>query len=256
MWHERCHSVASAASPSASLPCGPEPCGPEPCGSPSWRWSSGLRSCGLRSCGSPSWRWSSGLRSCGPEPCGSPSWRRSCGPEPFGSPSWRRSCGLRSCGPEPCGPPSSRWSSWPPSYAAGALFTAFFAVDLRAAVFLAGALRTALLAAAFFTAIATPSLGFNACLNAEPVANRTPFDAGIGTTAPVLGFRPTRGPRAVGVNAPKPITVTFRPDRTSVTIVPNNSSTTSSTIRRDDDVDALTVLTSCDLFKNHLLSDT
>ena len=121
---------------------------------------------------------------------------------------------------------------------AGAFFTAFLAVALRAAVFLAGALRTALLAAAFFTAIDTPSLGFNADLNVEPVANRTPFDAGIGTTAPVLGFRPTRGPRAAGLNVPKPITVTFRPDRTSVTIVSNKTSTTSSTVCRDEDVDS------------------
>jgi len=43
---------------------------------------------------------------------------------------------------------------------------------------LAGAFRTALLAA-FFTAIDTPSLGFNADLNAEPVANRTPFDLSL-----------------------------------------------------------------------------
>ncbi len=129
-------------------------------------------------------------------------------------------------------------------FRAGAFFTAFLAVALRADVFLAGALRTALLAAAFFTAIDTPSLGFNADLNAEPVANRTPFDAGIGTAAPVRGLRPTRGPRVVGLNAPNPITVTFRPDRTSATIVSNRESTTFSTARRDEDVDSLTALTS------------
>jgi hypothetical protein len=90
--------------------------------------------------------------------------------------------------------------------------TVRFAADFRAAVFLAGLLRVDLLAAAFFTAIDTPSLGFNADLNAEPVANRTAFDAGIGTTAPVRGFRPRRGPRALGMNDPNPTTVTFRPD--------------------------------------------
>ena len=127
---------------------------------------------------------------------------------------------------------------------AGAFFTAFLAVALRADVFLAGALRTALLAAAFFTAIDTPSLGFNADLNAEPVANRTPFDAGIGTTAPVRGLRPTRGPRAVGLNAPNPITVTFCPDRTSATIVSNRESTTFSTVRRGKYADSLTAFTS------------
>jgi hypothetical protein len=91
-------------------------------------------------------------------------------------------------------------------------FTVRFAADFRAAVFLAGLFRVDLLAAAFFTAIDTPSLGFNADLNAEPVANRTAFDAGIGTTAPVRGFRPRRGPRAFGMNDPNPTTVTFRPD--------------------------------------------
>ncbi|HXW39189.1 MAG TPA: hypothetical protein VEJ44_05795 [Acidimicrobiales bacterium] len=90
--------------------------------------------------------------------------------------------------------------------------TVRFAADFRAAVFLAGLFRVDLLAAAFFTAIDTPSLGFNADLNAEPVANRTAFDAGIGTTAPVRGFRPRRGPRALGMNDPNPTTVTFRPD--------------------------------------------
>src|SRR5450631_1560092 len=127
---------------------------------------------------------------------------------------------------------------------AATLLTAFLA-----AVFLAGLFRAeAFLAAAFFTAMDTPSLGVNADLNVEPVANRTPFDAGIGTTSPVRGFRPTRGPRAEGLNAPNPITVTFRPDRTSAMIVANNSSTTSSTIARDENVDALTALTSWDLF--------
>ena len=97
-------------------------------------------------------------------------------------------------------------------FAVARLLVVRFAADLRAAVFLAGLLRVDLLAAAFFTAIDTPSLGFNADLNAEPVANRTAFDAGIGTTAPVRGFRPTRGPRALGANDPNPTTVTFRPD--------------------------------------------
>jgi hypothetical protein len=129
-------------------------------------------------------------------------------------------------------------------FLAGAFFTALLAVDLRAAVRLAGLLRAGLLAAAFLTAMDVSSLGFNADLNAEPVANRTPFDAGIGTTAPVLGFRPTRGPRAIGLNAPNPVTVTFRPERTSVTIVSNKVSTTSSTACRDEYVDSLTALTS------------
>jgi hypothetical protein len=124
-----------------------------------------------------------------------------------------------------------------------------FAADLRAAVFLAGLLRVDLLAAAFFTAIDTPSLGFNADLNVEPVANRTAFDAGIGTTAPVRGFRPRRGPRALGMNDPNPTTVTFRPDWTSVMIVSNTPSTTSETVRRDESVASLTARTSCDLFK-------
>jgi hypothetical protein len=57
-----------------------------------------------------------------------------------------------------------------------------------------------------------PSLEFSAFLNAELVANRTPFDAGIGTAAPVRGFRPRRGARSMGLNVPKPIIVTFRPD--------------------------------------------
>ena len=140
-------------------------------------------------------------------------------------------------------------------FRAGAFFVAFLAVALRAAVFLAGALRTALLAA-FFTAIDSPSLGFNADLNAEPVANRTPFDAGIGTASPVLGFRPTRGPRVVGLNAPNPITVTFRPDRTSATIVSNNTSTTSSTVRRDARRRRTDCLHELRFVHDHLLSDT
>src|SRR5665647_2969843 len=89
---------------------------------------------------------------------------------------------------------------------AGALRTAFLAAVLRA-----GALRTAFFAA-FFFAMGAPSLEFNADLNAELVANRTPFDAGIGTAAPVRGFRPKRAERVAGLNVPKPITVTFRPD--------------------------------------------
>ncbi len=132
---------------------------------------------------------------------------------------------------------------------AGARLAVRFAADFRAAVFLAGLFRVDLLAAAFFTAIDTPSLGFNADLNADPVANRTPFDAGIGTAVPVRGFRPTRGPRALGVNDPNPTTVTFRPDRTSAMIVSNTPSTTSETVRRDESVDSLTARTSCDLFK-------
>jgi hypothetical protein len=44
----------------------------------------------------------------------------------------------------------------------------------------------------------------------------------------------------VGLNEPNPTTVTFRPDRTSVTITPNSVSTMSSTARRDDNVDSLT----------------
>jgi hypothetical protein len=122
---------------------------------------------------------------------------------------------------------------------AGALFVVRLAVDFRAAVFRAGAFLAVRLVA-FLTAIASPSLGFNADLNAEPVANRTPFDAGIGTTAPVRGFRPTRAPRSTGLNEPNPTTVTFRPDRTSETITPNSASTMSSAARRDDDVDSLT----------------
>ena len=90
----------------------------------------------------------------------------------------------------------------------------------------------------------TPSLGVNADLNVEPVANRTPLDAGIGTTAPVRGFRPTREARRVGVNVPNPTTVTFRPDRTSVMIVSNNFSTTSSTVRLVTSVDPVTAWTS------------
>jgi len=127
---------------------------------------------------------------------------------------------------------------------AGAFLTVRLAVVFLAAVFLAGALRTAFLAADFFTAMDTPSLGFNADLNVEPVANRTPFDAGIGTTAPVRGFRPTRGARSVGVNVPNPTTVTLRPARTSVTMVSNSASTTPSVVRRADCADSLTALTS------------
>ena len=119
--------------------------------------------------------------------------------------------------------------------AAARLATAFLAVVFLAAAFLAGA---------FFTAMETPSLGFNADLNAEPVANRTPLDAGIGTAAPVRGFLPTRGARSVGENVPKPTTVTFRPDRTSEMIVSNRISTVSSTVRRADCVDSVTAWTS------------
>ncbi len=126
---------------------------------------------------------------------------------------------------------------------AGALFVVRLAVDFRAAVLRAGAFLAERFAA-FLTAIAFPSLGFNADLNAEPVANRTPFDAGIGTTAPVRGLRPTRGPRSAGLNVPNPETVTFRPDRTSEMIASNNASTMSSTARRDDVVDSLTTRTS------------
>ena len=128
---------------------------------------------------------------------------------------------------------------------AAVFFAAFFAVVFLAAVFLAGAFRAeAFLAAAFFTAMDTPSLGVNADLNVEPVANRTPFDAGMRTAAPVRGFRPRRAARAVGVNVPNPTTVTFRPDRTSVTIVSNSCSTTSSTVRRVVGVESVTALTS------------
>ncbi len=129
-------------------------------------------------------------------------------------------------------------------FLAGARFVVRFAAVFLAAVFLAGAFRTAFLPAAFFTGMDTPSLGFNADLNVEPVANRTPFDAGIGTTAPVRGFRPTRGARAVGVNVPKPTTVTLRPDRTSAMMVANSASTTSSVVRRADCADLLTTRTS------------
>src|SRR5450759_3683688 len=94
---------------------------------------------------------------------------------------------------------------------AGALRAALFAVVFFAPVLRAGALRTAFFAA-FFTAMGAPSLEFNADLNAELVANRTPFDAGIGTAAPVRGFRPKRAERVAGLNVPKPITVTFCPD--------------------------------------------
>jgi hypothetical protein len=58
----------------------------------------------------------------------------------------------------------------------------------------------------------TSSLGINADLNAEPVANRTLLDAGMRTAAPVRGFRPVRAARRTGVNVPNPTTVTFRPD--------------------------------------------
>jgi len=68
------------------------------------------------------------------------------------------------------------------------------------------------LAAVFFTAMGTSSLGINADLNAEPVANRTLLDAGMRTAAPVRGFRPVRAARRTGVNVPNPTTVTFRPD--------------------------------------------
>ncbi len=127
---------------------------------------------------------------------------------------------------------------------AGALFVVRLAVDFRAAVLRAGAFLAERFRTAFLTAIASSSLGFNADLNAEPVANRTPFDAGIGTTAPVRGLRPTRGPRSIGLNEPNPTTVTFRPDRTSEMITPNRVSTKSSTARRDDDVVSLTARTS------------
>ena len=126
---------------------------------------------------------------------------------------------------------------------AGALLVVRLAVDFRAAVLRAGAFLAERFAA-FLTAIASPSFGFNADLNAEPVANRTPFDAGIGTTAPVRGFRPTRGPRSTGLNEPNPETVTFRPDRTSEMITPNSASTVSSVARRVEDVDSLTTRTS------------
>ena len=129
---------------------------------------------------------------------------------------------------------------------------AFLAVLFRAAVFRAGAFLAVafFFVAALFTAMGAPSLGFNADLNVEPVANRTPFDAGIGTTAPVRGFLPIRAARPIGLNDPNPTTDTFRPERTSAMIVSNKTSTTSSTTRRLCDVDALTDPTSCDLFTN------
>jgi hypothetical protein len=110
---------------------------------------------------------------------------------------------------------------------------AFLAVLLRAAVLRAGAfLAAAFFLVAFFTAMGAPSLGFNADLNVEPVANRTPFDAGIGTTAPVRGFLPIRAARRIGLKVPNPMTDTFLPERTSAMIVSNKTSTTSSTTRR------------------------
>jgi hypothetical protein len=39
-------------------------------------------------------------------------------------------------------------------------------------------------------------------------------------------------------------------------IVPNTPSTTSETVERDEFVVSLTARTSCDLFNDHLLSDT
>ncbi len=133
-------------------------------------------------------------------------------------------------------------------FRAGAFFTAFLAEDFLAAVLRAGDFLAVRLVGALLTAIDGSSLELNADLNAEPVANRTAFDAGIGTTAPVLGLRPTRGPRLTGWNVPNPTTVTFRPDRTSAMIVSNRTSNASPTDLRVDSVDALTVLTSSDLF--------
>ena len=136
-------------------------------------------------------------------------------------------------------------------FLAGAFLAAvFLAGAFLAAVFLAGAFLAAVLRAGAFlaavldTAMDIPSSGVNADLNVEPVANRTPLDAGIGTTAPVRGLRPVRAARAVGENVPNPTTVTFRPDRTSVMIVSNTASTMSSTVRRVDCVDSVTASTS------------
>ena len=123
---------------------------------------------------------------------------------------------------------------------------AFLAAVLRAGAFLAAVFFAgAFLAAVFFaTAMDNPSSGFNADLNAEPVANRTPLDAGIDTAAPVRGFLPTRGARSVGENVPKPTTVTLCPDRTSEITVSNRTSTMSSTVLRASCVDSVTAWTS------------
>jgi hypothetical protein len=118
---------------------------------------------------------------------------------------------------------------------------------VRAAVVGAGVFAPAFLAAVL-AAIGTSSLRFNADLNAEPVANRTPFDAGIATAAPVRGFLPSRGARRTGVNVPNPTMVTFRPARTSATMVPVTASRTSSTARAPNPVDSLAARTSCDVF--------